>query len=160
VRDHETIPMFGDEWEGMPEFHQENRQAVRKLTVSFDTLEDYENFGRLVGQTLTPHTDTIWYPEMTRNQLDGVKRYGPSLPSGLTILWLWRNPRPRNTRPRHRLRCSYSIRHTSHPMTPVTMAGLQTLVRGRPETSLGTMRCGLVPQAIGSWMTTSPGSIV
>jgi hypothetical protein len=80
VRDHETIPMFGDEWEGMPEFHQENRQAVRKLTVSFDTLEDYENFGRLVGQTLTPHTDTIWYPEMTRNQLDGVKRYAAHPP--------------------------------------------------------------------------------
>jgi hypothetical protein len=69
--------LFGDdpEWAAMPEFIQHDRRPVRRLVVNFETLEDYAAFGSLVGQQLTPHTDNIWFPEMARNELNGVKRY-------------------------------------------------------------------------------------
>jgi len=71
------MTLFGadSEWVGMPEFTREDRRPVRHLVVNFDTVEDYEAFGRLMGQKLTAYTDNIWYPEMERNRLDGVKRY-------------------------------------------------------------------------------------
>jgi hypothetical protein len=78
----EVLTLFGDdpEWVGMPEFTRHDRRPVRHLTVNFETVEDYAEFGRLVGQPLTPQTDNIWFPEMPRNKLDGVKRYSAKRP--------------------------------------------------------------------------------
>lgn len=69
--------LFGadPEWDGMPEFTRESRAPVRRLVVNFETVEDHAEFGRLMGQSLTRYTDNIWYPEMPRNRLEGVKRY-------------------------------------------------------------------------------------
>jgi hypothetical protein len=52
-----------DHWKGMPEFVQEDLAPVKTIYVHFETREDYLAFAKLVGQTLTMNTRSIWYPE-------------------------------------------------------------------------------------------------
>ena len=50
------------EWQGMPEFHQENLAPHRTLYVHFATPEDVAAFFALVGQPYTPETQYLWFP--------------------------------------------------------------------------------------------------
>jgi hypothetical protein len=50
-------------WQGMPEFVQENLAPVKSIYVHFETREDYLAFQKLIGQTMTMNTRSIWYPE-------------------------------------------------------------------------------------------------
>jgi hypothetical protein len=52
-----------EHWKGMPEFVQEDLAPVKTIHVHFESREDYEAFAKLVGQTLTMNTRSIWYPE-------------------------------------------------------------------------------------------------
>jgi hypothetical protein len=52
-----------DLWKGMPEFEQEDLEAHKTIKIHFANEDDYQAFARLVGQTLTPNTRSIWYPE-------------------------------------------------------------------------------------------------
>ena len=52
-----------EEWEGMPEFHQEDKTAMKSIIVHFDSQEAIDNFAELVKQTITPKTRSIWYPK-------------------------------------------------------------------------------------------------
>jgi hypothetical protein len=52
-----------DYWKGMPEFVQEDLAPVKTIYVHFETRDDYLAFAKLVGQTLTMNTRSIWYPE-------------------------------------------------------------------------------------------------
>lgn len=51
------------EWKAMPEFVQEDLMPKRSLLVHFETDRDVEQFAALVGQTITPLTKSLWYPE-------------------------------------------------------------------------------------------------
>lgn len=68
--DPEQIGMFGDElaswyeaWKGMPEFDQADLSPRKSILVHFETLADLKAFSELVGQRLTPNTQSIWFPE-------------------------------------------------------------------------------------------------
>lgn len=50
-------------WAGMPEYDHEDKTAFRSLRVNFARREDVESFARLIGQTITDKTRSIWYPE-------------------------------------------------------------------------------------------------
>ena len=50
-----------DHWKGMPDFKQDQRHW-KKLTVKFQTEEDFNKFQQLIGQKITPKTAGIWYP--------------------------------------------------------------------------------------------------
>jgi hypothetical protein len=50
------------EWGGMPEFDQPDATAWKSVIVHFRNKEDYEDFSKLVNQTLTDKTRSIWYP--------------------------------------------------------------------------------------------------
>ena len=52
-----------DEWVGMPEFVQEDQSPWKQIRVSFASREDMEAFAKLVGQTVTFQTQSLWYPE-------------------------------------------------------------------------------------------------
>jgi hypothetical protein len=52
-----------EHWKGMPEFVQEDLAPVKTIYIHFETREDYQAFAKLVGQTLTMNTRSIWYPE-------------------------------------------------------------------------------------------------
>jgi hypothetical protein len=54
-----------EHWQGMPEFVMGNTEPIQKITVSFDSAEDVKRFGELIGQRLTPRTDSIWFPIQT-----------------------------------------------------------------------------------------------
>jgi len=51
------------EWEGMPEFGQEDLSSFRSVKVHFANQKDVDIFSELVNQILTDKTRSIWYPE-------------------------------------------------------------------------------------------------
>jgi len=60
-----TLPDSNDayaEWEGMPEFNQEDLMLSRQLTIRFKSQEDINAFAKLIGQKITDKTKSIWYP--------------------------------------------------------------------------------------------------
>jgi hypothetical protein len=67
-----------DLWKGMPDFEQENIGGWKSIIIHFDTEDDYHSFARLINQTLTPQTKSVWYPERPerlRDQLGAGLRY-------------------------------------------------------------------------------------
>jgi len=52
-----------DEWKGMPEFNQEDKTAFKSIIVHFKNQKDVNQFSKLVEQTITEKTRSIWYPE-------------------------------------------------------------------------------------------------
>lgn len=58
-----------EEWEGMPEFEQEDKTAYQTLLVHFDNQVDVQAFANLVRQKITEKTKFIWYPEKERMDL-------------------------------------------------------------------------------------------
>ena len=50
------------EWWGMPEFVMGNTEPKRKITVSFASDEDAQEFAERLGIKITNRTDTIWFP--------------------------------------------------------------------------------------------------
>ena len=67
----DQVPLFDNiddydiqwrEWQDMPEFIQEKQDPFAKVVFRFDSAEDLQNFSKLIGQNLTPHTKSAWYP--------------------------------------------------------------------------------------------------
>ena len=51
------------EWEGMPEFEQEDLTPAFAVKVNFRSAEDLRAFAALLGQPLTENTRSVWYPQ-------------------------------------------------------------------------------------------------
>lgn len=51
-----------NDWQGMPEFVQEDLTPYKTVYVHFADRADMDNFSRLLGQKLTFDTKSIWYP--------------------------------------------------------------------------------------------------
>jgi hypothetical protein len=58
--DHAQIPE--EEWQGMPEFMQDENPPFRRIVVSFDNQKDVDQFAKQVKQKLTDKTRGIWFP--------------------------------------------------------------------------------------------------
>ena len=50
------------EWQGMPEFFQENLMPFRVINLRFRSEEDVQEFARLVEQVITPKQKALWFP--------------------------------------------------------------------------------------------------
>ena len=50
------------EWEGMPEFEQEDLGAKYSIKINFLNEADLGEFAKLLGQRLTTKTKSVWYP--------------------------------------------------------------------------------------------------
>lgn len=81
--DDATISLFSEDevekwydphWQNMPEYTHEDLSAWKKVIVNFTCREDMENFAKLVGQTVTYQTRSIWYPKAEIGRLI-TKRY-------------------------------------------------------------------------------------
>ena len=57
---HAQIPE--KEWQGMPEFMQNEEGIYQKIIVSFDTEEDVAKFAKLINQQITEKTHSIRIP--------------------------------------------------------------------------------------------------
>jgi hypothetical protein len=66
------------EWEGMPEFEQENKLAWKSLRVNFADLKDLNDFSSLIGQNLTEKTRAIWYPKAKQQDFGDDLYHGES----------------------------------------------------------------------------------
>jgi len=51
------------EWQGMPEFIQNDQEPIQQIIVSFKTKEDIKIFAELINQNVTYQTKSVWYPE-------------------------------------------------------------------------------------------------
>lgn len=51
-----------DEWKGMPEFIQKNREPFQKIVVNFENYDDVVEFANLLGFSVTIKTKSIWFP--------------------------------------------------------------------------------------------------
>jgi hypothetical protein len=58
---------FNAEWEGMPEFDQEDQLSFRNIIIHFDNNEDIKEFAKLLGQIITDKTKSMWYPAKNKN---------------------------------------------------------------------------------------------
>ncbi len=71
--------LFGEpeqerEWEGMPEFRNENKQAFRSIIIHFADQESVEKFAKLLKQEVTPKTRFLWFPKLVIERF-ADKRY-------------------------------------------------------------------------------------
>ena len=55
-----------EHWQDMPEFVQNDETPYKQVVVNFRNEEDYQNFGKLVEQTLTFKTKSLWFPKYDR----------------------------------------------------------------------------------------------
>jgi len=69
------------EWWGMPAFENDDIRPSSQITINFLTAEDRKTFAEKLRITITPQTDTVWYPPQER--LKGLEFYydGPKTPS-------------------------------------------------------------------------------
>lgn len=61
------------EWQGMPEFVQEDKLAWKSVRVNFTCEKDMLSFAELVGQKLTKQTQYLWYPKKEHEDLTKYK---------------------------------------------------------------------------------------
>lgn len=50
------------EWNGMPEYGNRDETSKQRIVVHFATDKDVQDFGNLIGQSLTEKTRSIWFP--------------------------------------------------------------------------------------------------
>lgn len=59
------VPSIHDQhWVGMPSYNHVDMEPWKSCIVHFKDRDDRNAFARLVGQTLTDKTKSIWYPKM------------------------------------------------------------------------------------------------
>lgn len=58
-----------EEWEGMPEFKQQNLLPEYSVRVNFASVEDLKKFAELINQPLTTKTTSIWFPVQAKADL-------------------------------------------------------------------------------------------
>jgi hypothetical protein len=56
-----------DEWQGMPEFIQDDLSPYRSISVHFRNEADIADFTEKLGQSVTDRTKSMWHPELERN---------------------------------------------------------------------------------------------
>ena len=54
------------EWQGMPEFIQEDINPIRSITIHFLTSENVESFAKLIDQKITKDTKYLYFPKEKR----------------------------------------------------------------------------------------------
>ena len=62
------------EWQGMPEFIQEDQSSNFQLIVHFRSEEDRQDFARIIGQSVTAKTKSLWHPILPKKSFK-EKRY-------------------------------------------------------------------------------------
>tara|TARA_R110000868_G_scaffold69364_8_gene204362 strand:+ start:440 stop:1042 length:603 start_codon:yes stop_codon:yes gene_type:complete len=69
-----VIQEIENQWEGMPEFDQQDKMSFRQIKVHFRDIIDVEEFEKLINQKITPKTKSIWHPKLEIEKVSD-KRY-------------------------------------------------------------------------------------
>lgn len=62
-----------EHWKEMPEYKSQDLMPFKTIYVHFENRKDMEDFARLVKQTITLETQSIWYPELEVQKLINKK---------------------------------------------------------------------------------------
>jgi hypothetical protein len=54
------------EWKDMPEFIQDCVEPFQTIIMRFRSQEDVNAFSKLLDQTITPNTKSLWYPKLVQ----------------------------------------------------------------------------------------------
>lgn len=76
-----TFATNAEEWEGMPEFNQEDKTAYQTVQLHFFDAKGVSDFAKLIKQSITEKTRTIWFP-MPVIERAADKRYAAQAPVG------------------------------------------------------------------------------
>lgn len=82
MNDKQPLIDFGDtedavqvEWRGMPEYKQEDQTAWHQVKVSFENMDDLQEFGRRLGVSVTQKTRAVWFPPHAINRVSDLFYY-------------------------------------------------------------------------------------
>ena len=65
-----------EHWRGMPEFKQDDNGPYRQVIVSLEDEAAVEAFFKLIGQTYTDKTKSVWFPERPISHVTDLFWYG------------------------------------------------------------------------------------
>lgn len=60
----ETGEWWEEHWKQMPEYKSEDLMPFKTIYVHFENRKNMEDFAKLLKQTITLETQSIWYPEL------------------------------------------------------------------------------------------------
>lgn len=58
-----------EHWGGMPEYENENLLPMYSVRVNFSSYEDMQAFAQLIENTVTPKTQSVWFPKQDKAEL-------------------------------------------------------------------------------------------
>jgi hypothetical protein len=61
-----------EHWRGMPEFKQEDNGPYRQIIVSLEDETALKDFFKLIGQTYTDKTKSVWFPDRAMNRVSDL----------------------------------------------------------------------------------------
>lgn len=67
-----VIENVGKEWDNMPDYGQ-FQNAFRSLMIHCETEKDFNDFLKLIGQTVTDKTKFLWYPKKAKTDLSSQR---------------------------------------------------------------------------------------
>ncbi len=81
----EVAPRWAEHWRGMPAYEHQDLQPWRSVIVHLRNRADTEDLARLLGQTITDQTKSVWYPRADIGHMAGrafhsVDATGPRYP--------------------------------------------------------------------------------
>ena len=60
------------EWKQMPEYICENKEAIKQITISFETEEDIKMFSDLISRNITMETKGIFFPVIDKDKMEYI----------------------------------------------------------------------------------------
>jgi hypothetical protein len=72
LEDGEVVTDPSAEWNGMPEFEQDDNTSYRRMIVHFMNEDAVSKFGKKMEQTITGKTKYIWFPEQVNADLKSI----------------------------------------------------------------------------------------
>lgn len=65
-----------DHWRGMPEFKQDDNGPYRQVIVSLEDEAAVDAFFKLIGQSYTDKTKSVWFPDRPMNRVTDLFWFG------------------------------------------------------------------------------------
>ena len=59
-------------WQNMPTFDQKDKAAQRQIIISFDNDDDVRAFAKLIDQSITDKTKSLWFPYREKNKVSDL----------------------------------------------------------------------------------------
>lgn len=63
------------EWKDMPEFNMKPEIPILTIKLNFKTLEDVNNFSKLINQKIRFNQENYWFPKLNRSSISNLKYY-------------------------------------------------------------------------------------